>query len=44
MMRLIVLLLVILALVGGAFWLAGRDASKPLARVEKVVPADALPR
>jgi len=44
MSRLIVVVLVVLALVGGAIWLSRMDTSKDLKRVEKVIPADALPR
>jgi hypothetical protein len=44
MTRLAVWILVVVALVGGAIWLSRIDASKPMARVEKTVPASALPR
>lgn len=44
MARLLVWILLLAVLVGGAIWLSGKDTSKPLKRVEKVVPANALPR
>jgi hypothetical protein len=44
MTRLIVIVLVVLALVGGMVWLSQMDTSKEPRRVEKVIPADALPR
>jgi hypothetical protein len=37
-------ILIIVALIGGALWLSRIDASKPMKRVEKTVPVDALPR
>jgi hypothetical protein len=42
--RLLVWILVAVALIGGAVWLAGKDTTKPLTRVEKAVPANVLPR
>lgn len=39
---LVILLLLLLAVVGGLFVLAGLDTEKPLTRVEKVVPSDKL--
>ena len=44
MIRMIVWILVVVALAGGAIWLSRMDTTKPLTRVEKTVPADALPR
>ena len=44
MTRMIVWILVVVALVGGAIWLSRMDTTKLLTRVEKTVPADALPR
>ena len=44
MTRLIIWILIALVLVGGAVWLSRIDASKPITRVEKTVPASALPR
>jgi hypothetical protein len=44
MTRLLVWVLVIVALIGGAVWLSRIDASKPMKRVEKTVPASALPK
>jgi len=38
----ILLVVVLVVLVGGAIWLAGRDATKPLTKIEKVVPDNAL--
>jgi hypothetical protein len=40
----LVWVLVVVALIGGAVWLSRIDASKPTTRVEKTVPANALPR
>jgi hypothetical protein len=40
----LVWVLVVVALIGGAIWLSRIDASKPMTRVEKTVPANALPR
>jgi hypothetical protein len=40
----LVWVLVVVALIGGAVWLSRIDASKPMTRVEKTVPANALPR
>lgn len=42
--RLLVWILVLAALIGGAVWLSRMDTTKPLTRVEKAVPANALPR
>jgi hypothetical protein len=44
MTRVLVLVLVVVAVIGGAVWLSRIDASKPMKRVEKTVPVDALPR
>lgn len=44
MMRLTVLAFIVAGLIGGGVWLSSMDTSKPLARVEKVIPADALGR
>jgi hypothetical protein len=44
MTRMLVWVLVGIALIGGAVWLSSLDASKPVTRVEKTVPASALPR
>ncbi len=44
MIRIFVWILVVLALIGGAILLSRIDASKPMTRVEKTVPANALPR
>lgn len=44
MSRVFVWILLLAGLVGGAIWLSGIDTTKPLKRVEKTVPADALPR
>lgn len=44
MVRLLVWILLLVAMVGGAIWLSRMDSSKPLKRVEKTVPASALPR
>jgi hypothetical protein len=44
MTRILVWVLVAVALIGGAIWLSRIDASKPMTRVEKTVPANALPR
>jgi hypothetical protein len=44
MFRLLVWILLLLALVGGAVWLSRIDTTKPMKRVEKMVPANALPR
>ncbi len=44
MTRILVWVLVVAALVGGAIWLSRIDASKPMTRVEKMVPASARPR
>jgi hypothetical protein len=41
---LLVWILLLLALVGGAVWLSRIDTTKPMKRVEKMVPANALPR
>jgi len=38
----ILLVVVLVVLVGGAIWLAGRDSTKPLTKIEKVVPDNAL--
>ena len=35
---LLVLILVIVVVVGGLFWLAGRDAQQPTHPIEKTVP------
>jgi hypothetical protein len=43
MARMLVWVLVVAALIGGAIWLSRIDATKPLKRVEKTVPANALP-
>ncbi len=42
--RLLVWILIAVALIGGAIWLAQMDTTKPPVRVEKTVPADALSR
>lgn len=42
--RLLVWILIAVALVGGAIWLSQLDTAKPLVRVEKPVPTDAIPR
>lgn len=39
---LIILLLILLAIGGGLYFLASLDTEKPLTRVEKVVPSDKL--
>jgi hypothetical protein len=44
MARLLVWILVIALPIGGLVWLSGRDATVPQKRVEKVVPANALPQ
>ena len=44
MTRMLVWVLIVVALIGGAIWLSRIDASKPMKRVEKTVPASALPR
>lgn len=44
MARLVVWILVLALIGGGLFWLASRDATVPQKRVEKVIPADALPK
>jgi hypothetical protein len=44
MARILVWVLIVAVLVGGAIWLSRIDASKPMTRVEKMVPASALPR
>jgi hypothetical protein len=44
MTRMLVWILVVAGLIGGAIWLSRIDASKPMKRVEKTVPASALPR
>jgi hypothetical protein len=44
MARLMVWIVVLASLVGGLVWLARRDATVPQTRVEKVIPADALPK
>ena len=44
MTRLVILVLVVVAVIGGAVGLSRIDASKPTVRVEKMIPADALPR
>ena len=44
MVRMVVVVLIVVALIGGAVWLSRIDATKPTARVEKMVPASALPR
>jgi hypothetical protein len=41
---LVTLILVLLLVVGGLFWLASRDAESPQTRVEKVVPLENLSR
>ena len=40
----LVWVLVAAALIGGAIWLSRIDASKPMKRVEKTVPVNALLR
>lgn len=42
MSKMILWVVVLVAIVGGAIWLAGRDTTKPLVKVEKVVPDNAL--
>jgi hypothetical protein len=42
--RLLVWILVLVALIGGAIGLSRMDTTKPLTRVEKTVPTNALPR
>jgi hypothetical protein len=44
MARLLVWLLIIAVFVGGLVWLSGKDATVPQKRVEKVIPANALPQ
>ncbi|MFM9978011.1 MAG: hypothetical protein ACKVOP_08215 [Sphingomonadaceae bacterium] len=44
MTRLMVLILLVLVLVGGAVWLSQMNAAQEPKRVEKVIPADAFPR
>jgi hypothetical protein len=41
---LVTLILIIAVVVGGLFWLAGRDAETAQTRVEKVVPLENLSR
>jgi hypothetical protein len=35
---LVTLIIVLVVVIGGLFWLAGRDTAKPPVQVEKVVP------
>ncbi len=42
MSKILVWVLVLVAIVGGAVWLAGSDATKPLTKVEKVIADNAL--
>jgi hypothetical protein len=44
MVRIVLVVLVLVALIGGGIWLSRIDASKPTTRVEKTVPASALPQ
>jgi hypothetical protein len=44
MSRLLVWILIAALLVGGMVWLSRKDATQPQKRVEKVIPANALPR
>jgi hypothetical protein len=44
MARMLVWVLFVVLLIGGAIWLSRIDAAKPLKHVEKTVPANALPR
>jgi hypothetical protein len=39
---LVILIAVVILLIGGLFFLAGRDTEKPPVRVEKVVPLENL--
>ncbi|WP_186456851.1 hypothetical protein [Sphingomonas suaedae] len=39
---LVIVVIVAILLIGGLFFLAGRDTEKPPVRVEKVVPLDNL--
>ena len=38
----VALIVVVILLVGGLFWLAGRHGAKPMTHVEKVVPIENL--
>jgi hypothetical protein len=38
----VVLIVVLVVVVGGLFWLAGRHGEKPMTHVEKVVPIENL--
>ena len=42
MSRLVILVVVLVLLVGGAFWLSGRDTTKQPTRVEKAVALENL--
>lgn len=42
--RLIVWIVIVVLLCGGLVWLSRRTAEQPVQRIEKVVPADALPK
>ncbi len=42
MSKMLVWVVVLLALVGGSIWLSRRDTTKPLTKVEKVIPDNAL--
>jgi hypothetical protein len=44
MTRLLIWIFVVVALVAGAVWLSRIDTTKPLTRVEKAIPNNALPR
>ncbi len=44
MTRMLVWILLVVVLIGGAIWLSRIDATKPTKHVEKTVPANALPR
>lgn len=41
MARILVWLLIVVVLVGGAIWIAGRSTDKPVVRIEKAIPVDA---
>ncbi len=44
MAKLLIMIVAVLALIGSAIWLSRIDTTKPLKRIEKTVPTNALPR
>ncbi len=42
MTRILVWIVVLLAVIGSGLWLSRRDTTKPLTKIEKVIPDNAL--